>query len=157
MTPTLDDILSVVAGAFNLQVSDIKQKSRKREFVIARAAFCMIAHKKFGVSSTIVGNHVGLEHSSVLSACNKYYEYRDFWKIIPKEVDEMFCPTPAQRTEKKKNKRYTTMTPEERYIHILLERGHVTKTKFHELSSILRNNPTPWWKIVEQQIGKSKQ
>ena len=65
----LDKLLKKVNNHFNI---DITQNSRKRELVMARAAFFWLARKKTRYSLNRIGLMVKRDHSTVLYSMNNF-------------------------------------------------------------------------------------
>jgi Bacterial dnaA protein helix-turn-helix len=96
MTATLDEVLNEVSKSFSITIEQLTKKTRKREVVIARSVYYMIAHKKLGYTCTAVADRIGKDHATVLHGIKMYYRYRDHvsWRVIPEEIDNLYGSTP---------------------------------------------------------------
>ena len=65
----LEKLISKVNNHFNV---DITKGSRKREIVMARAAFYWLARKKTKHTTTRIGSIVNRDHSSVIYSMNNF-------------------------------------------------------------------------------------
>tara|TARA_R110000803_G_scaffold101718_1_gene169711 strand:+ start:250 stop:633 length:384 start_codon:yes stop_codon:yes gene_type:complete len=70
----LESLLKKVNNHFNI---DITQNSRRREIVMARAAFYWLARKKTRYSTAKIGAIVNREHSSVLYSMKNFENWID--------------------------------------------------------------------------------
>ena len=69
---TIDDILEKVCRHFNVTVSGVNSKSRKRELVVARQVSMYLAQKHTKIPANRIGKLVGgRDHSTVLHSCTQ--------------------------------------------------------------------------------------
>lgn len=69
---TVDDILEKVCSHFNVTVTQINSKSRKRDFVVARQVSMYLASKYTKMPASRIGKLVGnRDHSTVLHSCSQ--------------------------------------------------------------------------------------
>lgn len=67
---TLDDIIEKVCQHFEVTVEQIKSKSRKRDYVVARQVSMYLAHKYTKMPASRIGKLVGnRDHSTVIHSC----------------------------------------------------------------------------------------
>lgn len=71
-------VLSTVCSHFKVSVDDVQSKSRKAEVVKARHYFCFIASTSFDYFTlAFIGASINKDHSTVLNARQKIYDYLD--------------------------------------------------------------------------------
>jgi len=71
-------VLSTVCSHFKISVDDVTSTSRKAEVVEARHYFCFIASTCFDYFTlAFIGTAVNKDHSTVLNARAKIYDYLD--------------------------------------------------------------------------------
>ncbi len=66
----LIDIQTAVCKAFEVSTTDFYSKSRKRQVVMARQAYCLLAFKA-GFTYDAMAVHIGQEHSNALFSVRK--------------------------------------------------------------------------------------
>lgn len=71
----IKDIVEVYFG-----IKDISLRTRKANYVLARTVYVVVARKITKFPMTVVGDIVGLHHSSVVHMINKIYES---WLAFP--------------------------------------------------------------------------
>ncbi len=87
---TVDDIISTVCRHFNLDLSAIHTKSRKREVVQARQIAMYLAKKNTDFSTAKIGTLIGnKDHATVLHACKTVKEQAEVDKSFRAEIDEI--------------------------------------------------------------------
>ena len=70
-----DEILQIVADECMVSVSDIIDKTRKKEVVNGRFIFCGIMKDYFGYSLKKIGEFVGnRDHTTIIHSVEKYHE-----------------------------------------------------------------------------------
>jgi chromosomal replication initiator protein len=70
-----DEILQIVADVCTVTVSDIIDKTRKREVVNGRFIFCGIMKDYFGYSLKKIGEFVGnRDHTTIIHSVEKYHD-----------------------------------------------------------------------------------
>ena len=70
-----DEILEIIAEECCIKVSDIANKTRKREVINGRFIFCGIMKEHFGYSLKKIGEFVGgREHTTVIHSIEKYHD-----------------------------------------------------------------------------------
>ena len=87
---TLDKIQDVVCGYFNIDLSLIHSKSRKREIVQARHVTMFLSKKYTDFSYAHIGNMVGKrDHATVLHACKTIQDSLDIDKGFQSAMKEI--------------------------------------------------------------------
>ena len=72
---TKDEILEIIAQECSINVSDIADKTRKREVVNGRFIFCGIMKEYFGYSLKKIGEFVGnRDHTTIIHSIEKYHD-----------------------------------------------------------------------------------
>lgn len=72
---TLDDIVETVCNHYNVTVTAVNSKSRKREYVVARQVTMYLAQKLIKMPASRIGKLVGnRDHSTVIHSCSKVEE-----------------------------------------------------------------------------------
>ena len=70
-----DEILEIIAEECCIKVSDIADKTRKREVINGRFIFCGIMKEHFGYSLKKIGEFVGgRDHTTVIHSIEKYHD-----------------------------------------------------------------------------------
>jgi len=74
-----DEILEIIAEECCIKVSDIADRTRKREVINGRFIFCGIMKEHFGYSLKKIGEFVGgRDHTTVIHSIEKYHDrYRN--------------------------------------------------------------------------------
>ena len=81
---TIDDIVETVCTHYNVTVTQVNSKSRKREYVVARQVTMYLAQKLTKMPASRIGKLVGnRDHSTVIHSCSKVEERL--------KVDAGFC------------------------------------------------------------------
>ena len=73
----LDAILSIICRASGVAKEDILSKSRKREVVAARQAYCYYAKQRTNHSLLVIGDLVDRDHATVIHSINKIEDLID--------------------------------------------------------------------------------
>ena len=70
------------------KIEDIKLRTRKKEWVLARALFCTVAHQDFKLSKSEIGRYLNLNHATVIHLIKKSnetyktgYDVFNFWHV----------------------------------------------------------------------------
>ena len=72
---TIDDIVETVCTHYNVTVTQVNSKSRKREYVIARQVTMYLAQKFTKMPASRIGKLIGnRDHSTVIHSCSKVEE-----------------------------------------------------------------------------------
>ena len=72
---TIDDIVGTVCNHYNVTVTAVNSKSRKREYVVARQVTMYLAQKYTKMPASRIGKLVGnRDHSTVIHSCTKVEE-----------------------------------------------------------------------------------
>ena len=72
---TIDDIIDTVCTHYNVTVTAVNSKSRKRDYVIARQVTMYLAQKYTKMPASRIGKLVGnRDHSTVIHSCSKVEE-----------------------------------------------------------------------------------
>jgi len=72
---TIDDIVETVCSHYNVTVTQVNSKSRKREYVVARQVTMYLAQKLTKMPASRIGKLVGnRDHSTVIHSCSKVEE-----------------------------------------------------------------------------------
>lgn len=70
-----DEILEIIAEECCIKVSDIADRTRKREVINGRFIFCGIMKEHFGYSLKKIGEFVGgRDHTTVIHSIEKYHD-----------------------------------------------------------------------------------
>ena len=81
---TIDDIVETVCHHYNVTVTAVNSKSRKRDYVVARQVTMYLAQKYTKMPASRIGKLVGnRDHSTVIHSCSKVEERL--------KVDAAFC------------------------------------------------------------------
>ena len=81
---TMDDIVEIVCNHYNVTVTAVNSKSRKRDYVVARQVTMYLAQKFTKMPASRIGKLVGnRDHSTVIHSCSKVEERL--------KVDAAFC------------------------------------------------------------------
>jgi chromosomal replication initiation ATPase DnaA len=67
----LDHLKKIVCNFYNIKEEDLSGIRRDFHFVQARRDYCHLAFKKTKFSTTVIGNKIKRDHSSVLHHINK--------------------------------------------------------------------------------------
>ena len=87
---TIDDILEKVCNHFNVSVSGVNGKSRKRELVIARQVSMYLAQKYTKMPASRIGKLVGgRDHSTVIHSCSQIEQRMKIEKGFAEEVNSI--------------------------------------------------------------------
>lgn len=87
---TIDDILEKVCNHFNVSVSGVNGKSRKRELVIARQVSMYLAQKYTKMPASRIGKLVGgRDHSTVIHSCLQIEQRMKIEKGFAEEVNSI--------------------------------------------------------------------
>ena len=65
-----DEIINRVARRYGLQASDILSKTRRQPIAEARQYAMFELHNQLGMNYTAIGNFFGMDHATVIHACN---------------------------------------------------------------------------------------
>ncbi len=72
---TIDDIVETVCHHYNVTVTAVNSKSRKRDYVVARQVTMYLAQKYTKMPASRIGKLVGnRDHSTVIHSCSKVEE-----------------------------------------------------------------------------------
>ena len=81
---TIDDIVETVCNHYNVTVTAVNSKSRKRDYVVARQVTMYLAQKYTKMPASRIGKLVGnRDHSTVIHSCSKVEERL--------KIDQDFC------------------------------------------------------------------
>lgn len=84
---TIDDIVETVCNHYNVTVTAVNSKSRKRDYVVARQVTMYLAQKYTKMPASRIGKLIGnRDHSTVIHSCSKVEERL---KIDPEFCDEL--------------------------------------------------------------------
>lgn len=87
---TIDDILEKVCNHFNVSVSGVNGKSRKRELVIARQVSMYLVQKYTKMPASRIGKLVGgRDHSTVIHSCSQIEQRMKIEKGFAEEVNSI--------------------------------------------------------------------
>ena len=85
-----DEILEIIAEECCIKVSDIADKTRKREVINGRFIFCGIMKEHFGYSLKKIGEFVGgRDHTTVIHSIEKYhdrYQTEEHYRMIVNNI-----------------------------------------------------------------------
>ena len=68
---TCDDVITAVAGYYNVKVEDIKGPRRNREITVPRQIAMFLCREMVDVSLEVIGHRFNRDHSTVMHACQK--------------------------------------------------------------------------------------
>lgn len=87
---SIDKIVKTVAEYYNVEVSSVGTKSRKREIVLVRQTAMYLAKKHLDLSSSKIGYQIGRrDHATVLHACKTIANLLDTDKKYRNEMSEI--------------------------------------------------------------------
>lgn len=87
---SIDKIVKTVAEYYNVEVSSVGTKSRKREIVLVRQTAMYLAKKHLDLSSSKIGYQIGRrDHATVLHACKTIANLLDTDKKFRNEMSEI--------------------------------------------------------------------
>ena len=72
-----DELLRIVCQESNVIPKDFFSRSRKREYVIARAMFCYFAYRELNQSLKKIGLYLNRDHSTVIHGRDMIVDYLD--------------------------------------------------------------------------------
>ena len=76
----------IICEQIGVTEDDVKGRSRKRDYVIARHIYCFVAHFYYKYHLTSIGRILDRDHSSVIHAikavCNEYETNTEFKKTF---------------------------------------------------------------------------
>lgn len=72
-----DDVISAVAGYYNVRVEDIKGPRRNREITVPRQIAMYLCREMVDVSLEMIGTRFNRDHSTVMHACQKVVSEKD--------------------------------------------------------------------------------
>ncbi len=72
MKPSVIAIVSRVCALFDVDSNDLLGKGRRTDFVIARHTAWWVCRKRLGLTYVALGAEFGVDHSSMIVACNKF-------------------------------------------------------------------------------------
>lgn len=85
-----DEILEIIAEECCIKVSDIANKTRKREVINGRFIFCGIMKEHFGYSLKKIGEFVGgRDHTTVIHSIEKYndrYQTEEHYRMMVNNI-----------------------------------------------------------------------
>jgi chromosomal replication initiator protein len=85
-----NEILEIIAEECCIKVSDIADKTRKREVINGRFIFCGIMKEHFGYSLKKIGEFVGgRDHTTVIHSIEKYhdrYQTEEHYRMIVNNI-----------------------------------------------------------------------
>lgn len=80
------DALQIICEQIGVTEDEVKGRSRKRDYVIARHIFCFVSHLYYNKRLTQIGRILNRDHSSVIHAikavCNEQETNTDFKKTF---------------------------------------------------------------------------
>ena len=74
---TCDDVITAVAGYYNVKVEDIKGPRRNREITVPRQIAMYLCREMVDVSLEMIGTRFNRDHSTVMHACQKVVTEKD--------------------------------------------------------------------------------
>lgn len=87
---TIDDIIESVCNHYGLKVSDVRGKSRKRDYVTARQVAMYLAQKHTKMPASRIGKLIGnLDHSTVIYGCAKVEKRMKVEKTFTEEIESI--------------------------------------------------------------------
>ena len=87
---TVDDILDTVCNHFNVTVTAVNSKSRKRDLVIARQVSMYLAQKYTKMPAARIGRLVGnRDHSTVIHSCSQIENRMKVDTAFKDEIDSI--------------------------------------------------------------------
>ena len=86
---TKEEILEIIANECGITVSQILDKTRKKEVVNGRFIFCGIMNDYFNYTLKRIGDVVGRDHTTVIHAIKKFKDRirnEDYFRDLVREV-----------------------------------------------------------------------
>ena len=85
-----DEILQIIAEECSIRVSDISDRTRKKEVVNGRFIFCGIMKEYFGYSLKKIGEFVGnRDHTTIMHSIETYkdrYQTEEYYRSIVNNI-----------------------------------------------------------------------
>ena len=85
-----DEILEIIAEECSIKVSDIADRTRKKEVINGRFIFCGIMKEHFGYSLKKIGEFVGgRDHTTVIHSIEKYndrYQTEEHYRMMVNNI-----------------------------------------------------------------------
>jgi len=78
ITKWLNEILEVCCEEFEVNIDDVKSKSKKTDFIYCRMAFIAIVKEKFDLCNDRIGNTINRTHNDISHLFNNPSENRYF-------------------------------------------------------------------------------
>jgi hypothetical protein len=72
MKPSVMAIVARVCALFDVDSDTLLGNGRRRDFVLARHAAWWLCRKRLGLTYVALGDEFGVDHSSMIVACNKF-------------------------------------------------------------------------------------
>jgi len=87
---TIDDILNTVCHHFNVTLTAVASRSRKRDYVVARQVSMYLAQKYTKMPASRIGKLVGgRDHSTVIHSCNQVEQRIKIDKAFRTEISSI--------------------------------------------------------------------
>lgn len=87
---TIDEIIKVVIGKFNLKISDIKAQNKNKNIVLPRQVIMYLSRKLTNASFPDIGERIGgRDHSTVIYANNKIKKLIEVDMKLKKIIDDI--------------------------------------------------------------------
>ena len=87
----LDDIKRIVCEKYNIDLSRLLLKGRKRDVVEARQAFAYLAYSiNKGLGYEDLGNYMNVTHATVIHACKQVKGFMEFDKFYRSEIADLY-------------------------------------------------------------------
>ena len=86
---TKEEILEIIANECGITVSQILDKTRKKEVINGRFIFCGIMNDYFNYTLKRIGDVVGRDHTTVIHAIKKFKDRirnEDYFRDLVREV-----------------------------------------------------------------------
>ncbi|WP_370338548.1 DnaA ATPase domain-containing protein [Parvularcula marina] len=87
---TLEDVFSFTASTFGVTSADLRSKSRRRELVRARQAFCLSARKLTDESLKAIGSMIARDHTTVMHSIDQAEIFSTGDKTFGHKINTIF-------------------------------------------------------------------
>lgn len=87
---TIDDVFQYTASTFGVSVADLRSKSRRRELVRARQAFCLAGRKLTDASLKAIGGMISRDHTTVMHSVDQAEIFAESDKAFGHKINVIF-------------------------------------------------------------------
>ena len=86
----MDDILDTVCNHFNVTMTAVTSRSRKRDYVVARQVSMYLAQKYTKMPASRIGKLIGgRDHSTVIHSCTQIEQRIKIDKLFGSEIESI--------------------------------------------------------------------